>query len=543
MHPTNFFLATSRTTLSPMPTSSSLGGLPSRAAVSSHVVNVPASSVAKPSLLFTLALVPLLLLSTANVVMNAWTAAQMRTQPLVTFTNVPVPSPSPPPQGSPVYTDGFVGGVRKVTHGPLNSIADVPGVVVGVAQSTEYLTGAHVVAFEDTGYSDKRSARGNCHISGHAADTTSCYTLNQNGVVDNYVNAVVLSGGSMFGLETMTGVRKYLYQKGVGLPYLSDTRPIVAGSIVSDDVALAFSGNQTLVDKFNAKEDAVATTPFWSDIGYEAVRKAYETPNQPEATAAGQFGGGQAAQIGFAWHGGVGQASVVDPDYGFTVGVIMLQNSAGSVNWARAVPEGEPANLADLTNGLPYFYAAPFEIGDEFGGLGHPPSGSSYMPAGLATPGFLNTRTPENLSPYEKGGVATPRQYTASCGVIVATDLCLTGENLARLTKYVAYGTASSTIPFAGYQDGDVEFIVSTCKYNGTVAEEKGYRAFPFGALGDGANLEYVIAGHIQAATARAVARGVWEGVFDIGSFLTFKSYFGCTQDAQGKWSCNDPSR
>ena len=138
------------------------------------------------------------------------------------------------------------------------------------------------------------------------------------------------------------------------------------------------------------------------------------------------------------------------------------------------------------------------------------------------------------MSPFEAGG------YKAGATGVVVTDLCLAGEALVRLRKAVAFGMASAIQPYGNIGDGDVEFFVSTCLYNGTAATEAGYRAFPAASAVAPDYLEMLVAPHIQTTTARAASRAVWEGSYDVGSFKTFKSHFNCQPGATAdvSWTC-----
>jgi L-aminopeptidase/D-esterase-like protein len=172
-----------------------------------------------------------------------------------------------------------------------------------------------------------------------------------------------------------------------------------------------------LFDMANGGVKTWGETPSYRDLGRAAVAAA---GNQFQL---GTAGAGYGAMAG-ALKGGVGSASIVSLD-GFTVGAIAAVNSWGSV----VAPGGRT------------FWAAPFEIGEEFGGLG---SGGLAGPAdewGLAK------------------GAAAQRNTTIAC---VATDVALTPVQARRLAVMAQDGLARAIRPIHAPFDGDVVFALST---------------------------------------------------------------------------------
>jgi D-aminopeptidase len=121
--------------------------------------------------------------------------------------------------------------------------------------------------------------------------------------------------------------------------------------------------------------------------------------------------------------GGIGSASAITPA-GLAVGALAAVNAAGSV----------------VIGGGPWFWAAPFEQGTEFGGLG--------MPA---------TLPPAALAHRTKGG-----QRESTTLVVVATDAALTKGQARRLAVMAQTGLARSIYPVHTPLDGDVVFAAAT---------------------------------------------------------------------------------
>ena len=105
-------------------------------------------------------------------------------------------------------------------------INSVPGVRVGHYTDSDNATGCTVVLCED-------GAVGGVDVRGSAPGTLGTDSLNPTALVEQ-VHAVVLSGGSAFGLNSIAGVVGYLEEKGVGIEFGNATIPIVSGAILFD---------------------------------------------------------------------------------------------------------------------------------------------------------------------------------------------------------------------------------------------------------------------------------------------------------------------
>ncbi len=185
-----------------------------------------------------------------------------------------------------------------------NAITDVKGLKVGHASDFQGYTGCTVILCEE-------GAVCGLDIRGSASGTRQVDALGVQHIVEQ-VHAIVLSGGSSFGLDAATGVMRYLEEKGVGFDVGLTKIPIVPTAVIFD----IFFGN--------AK---ARPTP---DMGYEACL------NAGDAVAEGSIGVGTGAAVGKlfeisrAMKGGVGTSSIVMPD-GLTVAALVVVNAFGDI--------------------------------------------------------------------------------------------------------------------------------------------------------------------------------------------------------------------
>lgn len=315
--------------------------------------------------------------------------------------------------------------------GPLNLITDVRGLKVGSAQDAHVKTGVTVVT-ADTPFTTS------VHVMGGAPGTRETDLLAPDKLVPA-VDALFLSGGSAFGLDAGSGVMDGLRAAGRGFAVGPVTVPLVPGAILFD---LINGGDKT-----------------WGDNPYRALgRAAFDRADTPFAL--GSHGAGTGATAAMQ-KGGLGSASVILPD-GATVGALVAVNPIGSVT----------------TPGSAHFWAAPYEIGDEFGGFGVNPTNQL---------GAL----PESR---KAAAMATSGQPTNTTIAIVATDAPLTKAQCHRVAVAAHDGMARAIVPSHTPFDGDLVFAVST-----------GDAAAP---VDDSALLAI---GHAAAVClTRAIARGVY---------------------------------
>lgn len=107
-----------------------------------------------------------------------------------------------------------------------NQIFDIKGIKIGQAQDEKALTGCTVILCED-------GATCSCDIRGGAPGTRETDLLNPINTVDK-IHALVLSGGSAFGLECMNGVMNFLEEKNIGFDVGVTKVPIVSGAVLFD---------------------------------------------------------------------------------------------------------------------------------------------------------------------------------------------------------------------------------------------------------------------------------------------------------------------
>ncbi len=186
-----------------------------------------------------------------------------------------------------------------------DTITCVPGVRVGQHTNNEDVTGCTAVILPPEG------ARCVVDVRGGAPGTRETALLSEGSAAR--VHAILLGGGSAFGLAAADGVMRWLAERGAGLSTAAGVVPIVPAAIIYD---LA-TGN------------SVAPTP---EMGYAAAEAASVAP-----VACGSVGAGAGATVGklhgraFAMKGGIGSTStVVRLGAGeFTVGVIVVVNAVG----------------------------------------------------------------------------------------------------------------------------------------------------------------------------------------------------------------------
>jgi D-aminopeptidase len=306
-----------------------------------------------------------------------------------------------------------------------NLITDVPGVLVGNAGDARLASGVTVVVFESP-------AAGSVDVRGGGPGTRETALLDPAQTVEG-IDAIALSGGSAFGLDAASGVQAWLAGRGRGFAVGEARVPIVPGAI--------------LFDLLNGGDKAWGRYPPYRELGHEAARAA------AREFALGSVGAGLGATTANL-KGGLGSASATCD--GFLVGALAAVNAAGST----------------VVGGGPWFWAAPFEQGREFGGRG--------FPAGL---------TAGALDPVTKAGARASTTLA-----VVATDAALSKAQARRLAVMAQTGLARAIYPVHTPLDGDVVFAVATARR--PLADP----LFELTALG------------IAAANclARAIARGVY---------------------------------
>ena len=284
-----------------------------------------------------------------------------------------------------------------------NAITDVPGLKVGHAEDKRIASGVTAVVFD-------RPCIASVAIGGGAPGERDTALLEPERTVER-VDAIVLSGGSAFGLDAMGGVMALLRGQGRGLEVGGVRVPIVPGAI--------------LFDLLNGGDKAWGQTPVYWHLGHRAAWLAGLD------VAQGSVGAGLGATTANL-KGGLGTASAVSSG-GFVVGALAAVNAIG----AATVGDG------------PHFWAAPYERDGEFGGRGFP----------AAVP-------PDALALRLKG--AGPRNTTLA---VVATDAALTKAEAKRVALMAQDGFARALRPTHAAMDGDTVFAAATGGAAGAASE------------------------------------------------------------------------
>ena len=287
--------------------------------------------------------------------------------------------------------------VTVVGPGPTNSITDVPGIKVGhyTRSDSGYRSGTTVIRTEQgatAGYSQMGGAPG----------TKETDLLKPGGQV-RAVQAIVLSGGSAFGLDAATGVMRWMEERNFGVPVGGGVVPIVPAAILMD---LGRGGN------FKKRPDA--------EFGYRAADAA-----STAAVKSGRIGMG----MGAGW--GMGTASVKLSN-GYTVGAIVGLNPAGSP--------------VDPRTCLPYGLF--LELGNEFNLV--QPKAEECQAAGAGRGG------------PNDGSDNAPRNTTIA---LIATDAPLIDLEAERMAQIANAGLARSIRHIHGIGDGDTVFGMATTPF------------------------------------------------------------------------------
>ncbi|MHB8268244.1 P1 family peptidase [Bradyrhizobium sp.] len=311
-----------------------------------------------------------------------------------------------------------------------NLLTDIAGVRVGHADDAALASGVTAVVFD-------QPAVAAIDVRGGGPGIREGAVLDLANTVDR-IHGISLGGGSAFGLEAGGGVQAWLAELGRGFQIREAVIPIVPGAIVFD----LLNGGDKKWGRF---------APY-RELGYAAAAAASHD------FALGSAGAGFGATTA-NFKGGLGSASAVTPD-GVRVAALAVVNAVGSVT----VGDG------------PWFWAAPFETGGEFGGRGLPPS-----------------FTPEMLAMRLKGADAATAAENTTLAVVV-TDAILTKPQAKRLAMIAQTGFARAIYPVHAPLDGDVLFTAAT--------GEK-----PIDPLVGLTELGMVAANTV----ARAIARGVYE--------------------------------
>ena len=313
-------------------------------------------------------------------------------------------------------------------------LTDIAGLRVGHAQDAALRSGVTVVVAD---------APFTCgvNVMGGAPGTRETDLLTPDRLVQQ-VDALVLSGGSALGLDAASGVADALRAAGRGFDVGGQRVPIVPAAI--------------LFDLLNGGDKDWTVNPYRA-LGAAALAAASATKSPQGSVGAGT--GATTATL----RGGLGTASTKLPD-GTLVAALVAVNAVGSATVGHTH----------------HFWAAPWEVGAEYGAHGLP----SAFPSG---------------PPPVKGG---PRNTTLA---IVATDAALTQAGCTRLATAAQDGMARALVPSHTPHDGDLVFALSHGTHTGADPVQLGHAA--------------------ATCVARSIARGVFHADADWGD--SYRGKFG----------------
>ncbi|MFZ5908936.1 MAG: P1 family peptidase [Chloroflexota bacterium] len=225
-----------------------------------------------------------------------------------------------------------------------DTITDVPGIEVGHAQNDEALTGCTVILC-------RKGAVAGVDVRGGAPGTRETDLLNPLNLVEK-AHAILLAGGSAFGLDAATGVMRYLEEQGIGFETGSGKVPIVPAAILFD---LGLGSSRVRPD---------------AEMGYRAAASA-----SPSPPAQGNVGAGTGASVGkifgmkSAMKAGIGSASISSG--GLVVGALAAVNAFGDVVDPRngqIVAGARSTHLGPLALGAEGYFGDTLEIMKTFVG-------------------------------------------------------------------------------------------------------------------------------------------------------------------------------
>jgi len=287
--------------------------------------------------------------------------------------------------------------------GPTNTIVDVGGLAVGSAHDAVVRTGVTVVLAD-------RAMTAAADVRGGGPGTRETEAIGA-AAVAQAADAVMLAGGSVYGLDAASAVTAWLGARGRGFQLLAGSgvppSPIVPAAV--------------LYDLANGGDKAWGENPPYARLGRAACEAADAT------VALGNAGAGYGARAG-ALKGGLGSASAVTAD-GWRVGALVAVNAFGST-----VMAGDGA-----------FWAWPWEVEGEFGGRR---PAAAWAGAGLDLPVDVKP------APPQPGGATTL--------AVVAVNADFSPAQAKRIAIMAQDGLARAVRPAHAAVDGDVVFALAT---------------------------------------------------------------------------------
>jgi L-aminopeptidase/D-esterase-like protein len=275
-----------------------------------------------------------------------------------------------------------------------NLITDVAGIRIGNSHDGRLASGVTVALFDEPTVAS-------CAVLGGAPGTRETDLLEPDKMVPG-IHAVVLSGGSAFGLDAASGVQAWLREQKVGFAVGWALIPLVSQAVI--------------FDMLNGGDKDWGRYPPYRELGYEAAREAGRD------FGLGTVGGGYGATTANL-KGGLGSASAVTAG-GHVVGALAIVNSVASA----VVGDG------------PHFWSGAFERDGEFGGLG----------------------SPEGTGAVDHRVVWKGSRQPATTIALVATDAILTKGEAKRLAISSHAGIARGLRFSHALYDGDTVFAAAT---------------------------------------------------------------------------------
>jgi len=288
-----------------------------------------------------------------------------------------------------------VSNARSNTTGTL----PIAGLAIGHAADPEVRSGTTVILPD-------APAVASAHVVGGSPGTRETDLLNPQQLVEK-VDAIVLSGGSAFGLDAASGAQAWLAEAGRGFPVPPKRVPIVPAAI--------------LFDLNNGGDKEWGRYPPYRELGFQATAAANQS------LQSGRVGAGFGATTATT-AGGLGIASETLP-CGATVMAVMAVNAAGSPRIGSTA----------------HYWAAAFERNDEFGGLGFP------------DPWPDDAETVITKAGHSTAGMNT------TIGVVI-TDAQISKVEAKQIAVMAHDGFARALYPVHTPGDGDLLFVLSTGK-------------------------------------------------------------------------------
>jgi len=276
----------------------------------------------------------------------------------------------------------------------MQGLTAIAGVRVGHASNFDALTGCTAILCES-------GAVAGVDIRGSASETSSIDTLRP-GHITGQVHGIVLSGGSAFGLETASGVRHYLEQRGTGFRVGRNVVPIVPAAVLFD-----------------------------LEIGKAGIRPTRE---MGESAAA-------AATTGAVKEGAVGAGT------GATVGKIF--------GMRQAMKSGVGSGLVELKGGV---LVTALVAVNAFGDVRDPATGKPIAGARKSPDGLELADTERVMKAGGWGADPAPRNTTLA---VVATNARLTKVEATKMAELAGLGIARTIYPVWTMFDGDTTFALS----------------------------------------------------------------------------------